>query len=93
MRNYEVVFIFRTEADAYNGGLEKVKEELKKAGANIVKEDDMGDRELAYQIKKESRGHYYFFGFELTPDSIIKIEKDLKLHNEILKFMFVKKEK
>jgi len=93
MRNYEVVFIFRTEADAYNGGLEKVKEELKKAGANIVKEDDMGDRELAYQIKKESRGHYYRFDLELTPDSIVTIEKDLKLINEILKFMFVKKDK
>lgn len=92
MRNYEVIFIFRTEADAYNGGLAKVKEEFSKAGANIVKEDDMGDRELAYQIKKESRGHYYFFNVELEPDSIIKIEKDLKLFNEILKFMFVKKD-
>ena len=92
MRNYEVVFIFRTEADAYNGGLEKVREEFKNAGANIVKEDDMGDRELAYQIKKESRGHYYFFDVELTPDSIVKIEKDIKLFNEVLKFMFVKKD-
>ena len=92
MRNYEVVFIFRTEADAYNGGLEKVKEEFNKAGANIVKEDDMGDRELAYQIKKESRGHYYLFNIEVAPDSIIKIEKDLKLFNEVLKFMFVKKD-
>ena len=92
MRNYEVVFIFRTEADAYNGGLEKVKEEFNKAGANIVKEDDMGDRELAYQIKKESRGHYYFFDVELAPDSIVKIEKDIKLFSEVLKFMFVKKD-
>ncbi|MDC7126097.1 MAG: 30S ribosomal protein S6 [Spirochaetales bacterium] len=92
MRNYEAVFIFRTEADAYNGGLEKVKEALKKAGANIVKEDDMGDRELAYQIKKESRGHYYFFELELTPDVIVKIESDIKLFNEVLKFMIIKKD-
>ncbi len=93
MRNYEAVFIFRTEADAYNGGLEKVKEELKKVDANIVKEDDMGERELAYQIKKEQRGHYYFFDLEVEPDKILKIEKDVKLFNEVLKFMFVKKEK
>jgi small subunit ribosomal protein S6 len=93
MRNYEVVFIFRTEADAYNSGLEKVKKEFTEIGANIVKEDDMGDRELAYQIKKESRGHYYLFNLELEPDSILKIEKDLKLMNEVLKFMFVKKDK
>lgn len=93
MRNYEVVFIFRTEADAYSAGLEKVKEELKKAGANIVKEDDMGDRELAYQIKKESRGHYHFFDLELKPDAIVTLERNFKLFNEVLKFMFVKKEK
>ena len=92
MRNYEAVFIFRTEADAYNGGLEKVREEFKKAGANIAKDDDMGDRELAYQIKKESRGHYHFFDIELKPDTIVKIEKDIKLFNEVLKFMFVKKD-
>lgn len=92
MRNYEVVFIFRTEADAYKGGLEKVKEEFVKAGANIVKEDDMGDRELAYPIKKESRGHYYFFDLELKPDQIITIEKNVKLFNEVLKFLFVKKD-
>ena len=92
MRNYEVVFIFRTEADAFKGGLEKVKEELNKAGANIVKEDDMGDREMAYQIKKESRGHYYFFDLELKPDSIVTLERNIKLFNEVLKFMFVKKD-
>lgn len=92
MRNYEAVFIFRTEADAYNGGLEKVKEELNKMGATIVKEDDMGDRELAYQIKKESRGHYYFFELEIKPDSIIKIESHVKLFNEVLKFMIIKKD-
>ncbi|MBI9108385.1 MAG: 30S ribosomal protein S6 [Spirochaetales bacterium] len=92
MRNYEVVFIFRTEVDAYKSGLDKVKEELQKAGATIVKEDDLGDRELAYPIKKESRGHYHFFDLELKPDQIVQIEKNIKLISEVLKFLFVKKE-
>ncbi len=92
MRNYDAVFIFRTEADAYKGGLEKVKEEFSKVGAVITKEDDMGDRELAYLIKKESRGHYYLFDVQLAPDSIAKIDKAVKLFNEVLKFMFVKRD-
>ncbi len=92
MRNYEVVFIFRTDADNYKVGLEKVKEELAKAGANILKEEDMGDRELAYQIKKEARGHYVLLDIEVAPDKIVSIEKDIKLFNEVLKFLFIKKE-
>jgi small subunit ribosomal protein S6 len=92
MRNYEVVFIFRTEVDAYKSGLEKVKEEFNKAGATIVKENDMNDRELAYQIKKESRGHYHFFDLEIKPDQIVSIEKNIKLINEVLKVLFVKKD-
>ena len=92
MRNYEAVFIFRTESDSYTSGLEKVKEEIDKAKAVIIKEDDMGERELAYLIKKESRGHYYFFELDLKPDSITKMESNIKLFNEVLKFMIIRKD-
>jgi small subunit ribosomal protein S6 len=52
----------------------------------------MNDRELAYQIKKESRGHYHFFDLEIKPDQIVSIEKNIKLINEVLKVLFVKKD-
>ncbi|MBI9101373.1 MAG: 30S ribosomal protein S6 [Spirochaetales bacterium] len=92
MRNYEAVFIFLPEDESYKSGLEAVKEELKKAEAVISKEDDMGTRELAYPIKKETRAHYYCFYAEIKPEAIIGIEKAVKLNKNVLKYLFVRKD-
>lgn len=92
MRNYEAVFIFRPEDENYKTGLASVTEELKKAGAVISKEEDMGPRELAYPIKKETRAHYYCFYAQINPESIIGIEKAVKLNKDVLKYLFVRKD-
>lgn len=92
MRNYELLTVFNTKANGYATGLEQVKELLGKRKAKVVKEEDMGDKELAYDVKGEQRGHYHLFNLELDPQSIIKIDADLKLTSNVLKFLFVNKE-
>lgn len=92
MRNYELMTLFNTKNNGYVTGLEQVKEILKKWKANIVKEEDMGDRELAYEVKGEQRGHYHLFNIEFDPENLLKIDGDLKLNQILLKFLFVKKE-
>lgn len=64
MRTYELVFIVRPslkDADLKKL-LETVKGWLK--GIKIAKEDDWGQKPLAYHIKKEVAGHYYFWQLE-----------------------------
>jgi small subunit ribosomal protein S6 len=92
MRTYEVVVIFRHEQDHYTKGLEFVRNELKTQGGNLLKEEDMGERTLAYPIKKQDRGHYVLFNVELPAPKVIEIDKILKLQNEILKFLFIVQE-
>jgi len=92
MRNYELVTIFNTKANGYETGLEKVKSILSKHKAKIVKDEDMGDKELAYEVKGEQRGHYHLFNLEADPEIIITIDDDLKLTPVVLKFLFVNKE-
>jgi len=92
MRNYELVAVFNTKANGYETGLEQVKALLAKRKAKIVKEEDMGDKELAYEVKGEQRGHYHLFQIEVDPDTILTIDGDLKLTPVVLKFLFVKKE-
>ena len=89
MRTYDVVVIFRHEQDSYVKGLEFVRNELKNFGGNILKEDDMGERNLAYPIKKQERGHYVMFVTEFPPQKVVEADKILRLQNEILKFLFV----
>lgn len=92
MRNYEVMTLFSTKEDILAKGKEIVREELTKAGASITKEDDMGERDLAYPVRKQTRGHYILFEAAIEPEKISEIDKSLKLHNEVMKYLFVRKE-
>lgn len=93
MRKYEFISIFNTKEDNYAVGLKAVKELLQKNGVEIASEDDMGDKLLAYPVKKEDRGHYHLFVVNAAPESLIKIDDGLKLTPSVLKYLFVKKEK
>ena len=92
MRKYDAVFIFQTGADNLTAGKEQVSAELAKADIKVVGEQDLGERDLAYEIKKASRGHYVRYDVEANPESIQPVEKALKLKSEILKFVFFRKE-
>jgi len=92
MRSYEFVAVFRVKEDNYTTGLKAVKEIFQKFDVTVASEEDMGDRLLAYPVKKEERGHYHLFNIEADPAGIIKIEDNLKLKSELLKYLFVKKE-
>ena len=59
MRTYELVLVVKSsvkEADRKNL-LEQIKGWLGKI--KVTKEDDWGQKALAYPIKKEDAGHYY----------------------------------
>lgn len=92
MRKYELMVIFRIKENQYVSGIEAVKKVLEKRSATIDTEEDRGDRELAYEIDNDTRGHYHLFNLDLDPTVILKLEDDLKLTNEILRYILVKKE-
>jgi small subunit ribosomal protein S6 len=93
MRHYEVACVFRAEDDMYNRGKEIVKNELTGLGAAITGEEDLGQRNLAYPVKKETRGHYLVFLADMEPAKAKLVEETLKLKQELLKVMVVNKEK
>jgi len=92
MREYELTIIYNTDDAVYGAAVEKVKAILKSASAKIEKEEDLGVRDLAYDIRKESKGHYVFYTVNAQPESIEKIENKFRLEAGLLKFLFVRKE-
>lgn len=91
MRNYEVAYI--TDPDLDEASLtaleEKVTGWIAAAGGRVVKVDRWGKRRLAYPIKKRMDGFYYFFQAELPPQASASLERDLRLSEQILRFMIV----
>lgn len=77
MRLYELVLVLRPslkEADRKKF-LATVKEWLK--GVK-VKENDLGQKPLAYTIKKEVAGHYYQLMLEGDPSTGSGLDKDFE---------------
>ena len=92
MTTYEMTYIMYPEQERFQKGKELVSSELKSCGAKIVKEDDLGERELAYLVKNETKGHYYYMEAEMESEKIVDLEKTLKLSSEILKYLFIRKD-
>ena len=92
MRKYELVALFPSEEEIFRQGKEAVVAELAKNGAHDVKEEDMGDRLLAYEIKKRDRGHYVLFTMDFDPQKIVPAERMFKLNQNLLKYLFVRAE-
>jgi small subunit ribosomal protein S6 len=69
-----------------------VKANIEKNGGEIVSCDDMGTRQLAYEIQKHKRGHYYVIYFKAPSDSIAELERTYKVNEDIIRFIFVKYE-
>ena len=91
MRDYEAVFVFRPEEELYKQGMTLVQEEMSKVGAAITKEEDMGNRELAYAVKGETRGHYHLFEAQMEPEKLVNLRGAILLMEPVLKCLFVRK--
>ena len=91
MRNYEFTVIFDANEEKTAKGLEFVSNALAGAGATIAKQEDMGVKNLAYMIKKQDKGHYFYFEIEADPQSINAMAAEFLLQGEILKHLCVLK--
>ncbi len=91
MRDYEFTVIFNANDDMTEKGMEIVSNALKAAGAQVAKQEDMGVRNLAYIIKKQDKGHYYYIELSAEPQSINKMASEFLLESSILKHLFVAK--
>ncbi|MDR2101149.1 MAG: 30S ribosomal protein S6 [Treponema sp.] len=89
MRRYELTVIFPLEDDQHKAGREQLLADLKANGAEIEKTDEVGDRDLAYEVKKRRRGKYVLFTLRLEPEKIVLLDRLFKLNANLLKYLFV----
>jgi len=90
MRHYELTVIFPLEEDQHRAGRDQILADLNANGAEIEKTDEIGDRDLAYEIKKRKRGKYILFLLKLDPVKVAVLDRVFKLNTNILKYLFVR---
>ncbi len=92
MNCYETLFVVKptlTEEEIA-AQIAKVKEVLTKVEAELLATDDMGMRKLAYPVEKNERGYYTVLFYKANGEAIAEIERNLKINEEIIKFLTVK---
>ncbi len=89
MRQYELTVIFPLEDDQHKSGREQLLNDLNENGVTIEKTDEIGDRDLAYEIKKRKRGKYVLFTIKTDPEKIVVLDRSFKLNANLLKYLFV----
>jgi len=94
LKHYETMFIIKptlTEEETV-AQIDLVKATIEKNGGEIVVCDDMGSRNLAYEIEKHKRGYYFVIYFKGEPAGISEIERNYRINENIIRFIFIKYE-
>jgi len=95
MHIYESIFIINPNLtdEETAGVIKKMQDVITNQGGEMVKFEDWGKKKLAYEIKKQKRGHYAFFQFKAPAALIHELERTYKLTDSVIKFMTIKLEK
>jgi small subunit ribosomal protein S6 len=88
---YELTVIVAGDLDEKEAGqrLADVKKNLTTFGATDIKEQLAGRQPLAYSIAKQNQGYYGTWEFESTGETVNKIERDLKLGGQVVRWLTV----
>lgn len=90
MRAYELVLVLKTSLSEANRKklLESVKALL--GDAKNIKEDEWGQKPLAYSIKREIAGFYVDLAFEQEPEIPKDLEKKLLTNENVLRHLLLR---
>ena len=91
---YESTFIARPDISSQqvDGLAEQFREILKEAGGEVAKTEYWGLRSLAYRIKKNRKGHYYFMNIDAPPDAIDAMERTMRINEDVIRYLTVRVE-
>lgn len=94
MNKYELALIVnaKIEDDARTATVEKAKEYIARFGGVVTEVEDWGKKKLAYEIQKMTEGFYYFIQFEAASTVPGELEQSVRIMDNVLRFLCVKKE-
>ena len=89
---YESTFIARPDISSQqvDGLAEQFREILTEGGGEIAKTEYWGLRSLAYRIKKNRKGHYYFMNIDAPPEAISAMEHTMRINEDIIRYLTVR---
>ena len=92
MNKYEIMFIVKATMEEAQvkevaNNMKKIIEDLK---GKVVSFKEMGERKLAYAIKKEISGYYFVMTIEATKELVKEFDRKALIDESILRHLVIK---
>ena len=94
MSRYELALVVsaKIEDEARAAVVEKAKAYITRFGGTITEVEEWGKKRLAYEVQKMREGFYYFIQFEAEATCPAELEKRVRIMENVLRYLVVKKE-
>ncbi len=94
MNKYEIMFIVKATMESAD--VKKTAESFKKLISDlkgkVVDYKELGEKKLAYPIKKELNGYYFLMHVEAPKDCILEFDRKIRLDENVLRHLIIRQE-
>ncbi|HUQ30570.1 MAG TPA: 30S ribosomal protein S6 [Pyrinomonadaceae bacterium] len=91
-RIYEVMFI--VDPKAADEDITRLNETLLQIitdqGGTVTKQENMGRRQLAYPIGRQTEGHYVLFEIDGSGREIAELERRMRVNDQVIRYITVR---
>lgn len=89
--NYELIYIARQDLSPVQveNQTEDYKKLIESQKGRISKIEYWGLRKLAYDIRKNARGHYTLMNIAAAPDVVKELERQMRINENILRYLTI----
>ena len=94
MNKYELALVVnaKVEDDVRTATVEKAKAYIERFGGTVTEVEDWGKKRLAYEIQHMREAFYYFIQFEAEGTAPAEIEKRVRIMENVVRYLCVRKE-
>jgi small subunit ribosomal protein S6 len=92
VRHYELSLIIhpRVETGDVTNVVDRITDLVGASEGQVTSSDVWGRRRLAYPIKNQQDGTYVILNTQLQPAALSELERNLKLSEDILRYMVIR---
>lgn len=94
MSKYELALVVnaKIEDEAREAVVEKAKNYVTRYGGTVTEVEEWGKKRLAYEVQKMREGFYYFIQFEADATCPAEVERHVRIMDNVMRYLIVKKE-
>jgi len=92
MNNYEIMFIIKAtiDADQIKKTSTMLKNIIEDYKSKIIEFKELGEKKLAYPIKKELNGYYFLLQITATKEAVSEFDRKSLLDENVLRHLIIK---